>query len=335
MARRLATVFGGSGFIGRHVVQRLASEGWRVRVAVRDIEAAAFLKPLGDVGQIVPILADVTHEASVQLAVAGADLVINLVGVLYESGKRSFQAIHVDGAARVAAAAAAAGVPALVHVSALGAKADSPSAYARSKAAGEVAVLQAFPKATILRPSVVFGPEDGFFNRFAGLSTFTPALPVFVTDGFKIKKCGPIPCGIDLFGSGGPKLQAVYVGDVAQAIVVAAQGGKAAGKTYELGGPRVMSFKEIIELVLSATGRRRFLLPVPMGVAKIQAAFLQLLPSPPLTTDQVKLLQADNVVEPGALDFSELGISPVSAEVMVPTYLSRFKNPYIHSSIVA
>jgi NADH dehydrogenase len=326
MAAHLATVFGGSGFIGRHVVQRLATQGWRVRVAVRNPTRAEFLKPLGDVGQVVPVFADITKEASVQAAVMGAKLVVNAVGILVERGRSSFQAIHVDGAARIAAAARQAGAAVLVHVSAIAANDDSPSAYARSKAAGEAAVLASFPTATVLRPSVVFGPEDAFFNLFADMAAFTPVLPVFVTDGFRLTR--PAEGGCRLFGSGGTKLQPVYVGDVADAVVAATASTTAGGKIFELGGPRIFSLKEIMELVMSASGRRRLLLPLPLAVARLQAFFLQFLPNPPLTPDQVKLLAADSVVAPGSLGLADLGIAPTAAEVIVPTYLARFRNPY-------
>lgn len=330
MANRLAVVFGGSGFIGRHLVQRLAADGWRVRVPVRDPEGAAFLKPLGDVGQVVPVFADVTKDASVTAAVQSADLVVNLVGILYERGKRSFKAIHQDAAGRIAAAAAAAGADRLVHVSALGADAASASAYARSKAAGETAVLAAFPGATILRPSVVFGPEDDFFNGFVSLSTYSPLLPVFVADGFKPKFCGKIPCGIDLYGSGGTKFQPVYVGDVAQAVMAAAGSDDARGKTYALGGPAVYSFKQLLELALKSAGRCRLIAPLPFFVAKIVAAFAGFMPKPLLTSDQIKLLGKDNVVPADAAGLADLGITPTAAEVILPTYLSRFINPYVH-----
>lgn len=323
MTARLATVFGGSGFIGRHIVQRLAAQGWRVRVAVRQPEAAHFLKPLGDVGQVVPVFADITSDASVRAAVEGAELVINAVGILFERRKSSFNAIHTEGAGRIAAAATAAGVAALVHISALGSQANSPSAYARSKAAGEAAVLAGFPTATILRPSVVFGPEDDFFNRFAAMSGVLPALPVFVSDGFRCFQGG---VGCRLFGSGGPKMQPVYVGDVADAVLAAAASADHAGKTYELGGPRTYSLKQLIELVLTATGRRRLLVPIPLGIARLQATFLQFLPKPPLTPDQVKLLSVDNVVSAGALGLSDLGLRPTAAEAIIPSYLARFGN---------
>ncbi len=333
MASRLAVVFGGSGFIGRHVVQHLARQGWRVRVAVRDAEGAAFLKPLGEVGQVVPVHANISNDASVATMVRGADLVVNLVGVLVSRGKRSFKALHEEAAGRVAAAAAA-GVARLVHVSALGASATSASAYARSKAAGEEAVRAAFPTATILRPSVVFGPEDDFFNRFAALATVSPVLPVFVTDGLRPRFCGKIPCGIDLFGSGGTKFQPVYVGDVAQAVVAAAERTDAQGRTYELGGPSVYSMKRILEMTLAASGRKRLIVPKPMLAAKMLAAVLQFLPKPPLTPDQVKLLAVDNVTDGTAPGLADLGIAPTAAEVVLPTYLSRYINPYVHQQPV-
>jgi NADH dehydrogenase len=333
MERRLATVFGGSGFIGRHLVQRLVNEGWRVRVAVRDVEAAAFLKPLGDIGQIVPIIGELTSEVSVRAAVDGASLVVNLVGILNEcplgfGKKRTFQTINVDGAGRVAAAAAAAGVAKLVHLSALGADRNFASAYALSKAAGEEAVRAAFPRATILRPSVVFGPEDSFFNRFAKLASFTPILPVYVTDGMFMHGAG-------WFGSGGPHMQPVYVGDVADAIMAAVHGDAPAGRTYELGGPRVYSLKEIQELMLKASGRKRWLVPMPLWWGKIHALFLQFLPNAPLTPDQVRLLTVDNIVSRSSIGLAELGIEPVAAEVVVPTYLGRYRNPYIHRRLPA
>ena len=319
---RLATVFGGSGFIGRHVVQRLAAAGWRVRVATRDPEGAIYLRPRGDVGQVEPVYADLTKDFSVQAAVERADLVINLVGLLYQRGRQSFQAIHVDGAARIAAAAKAAGVKQLVHVSALGAAEASDSLYAKTKAEGERAVREAFPEAVIFRPSVVFGPEDSFFNRFAGLTGLSPALPVFLNDGFRRKGF----C-LDIWGSGGPKFQPVYVGDVAAAIAAVLKGGYE-GKTFELAGPRVYSMKEIMELVLESAGRKRCLIPLPMLVAKLKAPFLSLLPNPPLTPDQVRLMGHDNIAS-GAPGFKQLGIIPQSADSIVPTYLARFRNPYL------
>lgn len=323
MPTRLATVFGGSGFIGRHLVQRLAARGWRVRVAVRDPDGAAFLRPLGDVSQVVPVFADITDEASARAAAQGAQWVFNTVGILTERGRGGFTAIHEVGARNVAAAAA--GAKSLVHVSAIGADERSPSAYARSKAAGEAAVRQAFPGAAILRPSVVFGPEDDFINRFAALSSLSPLLPVFVTDAHLLPGTGTAGC--PLFGTGGTKLQPVYVGDVVDAAVAAAEP-RHAGRTYELGGPRVVSLKELLELILATIGRRRLLVPLPLAAARLQAFFLQALPNPPLTPDQVKLLAKDNVVGIGVPGLAELGITPAALEAVIPAYLDRFKNPY-------
>jgi len=321
----LATVFGGSGFIGRHVVQRLANAGWRVRVATRDPEGAAYLRPRGDVGQVEPVYADLLKEFSVQAAVERADLVINLVGILYERGRQRFHSIHVDGAARVAQLAKNAGVKQLVHFSALGADAASDSAYARSKAEGEQAVLASFPEAVILRPSVVFGPEDEFFNRFAELTSYLPFLPVYTSDGYKLKGLG-----FDFFGSGGPRFQPVYVGDVADAVMKVLEPGHE-GKRFELAGPEIYSFKQLMELTLSAADRERRLLPLPMGVAKLQAAFLQFLPKPPLTPDQVRLLGHDNIASGSLPGLKQLGIAPQDAAAMLPTYLARYKNPYLFS----
>ena len=302
---RTATVFGGTGFIGRYVVKGLAEAGWVVRVAVRHPAAALFLKPMGDVGQITPVAANLRDDASVAAAVAGVDSVFNLVGILYQSRKQRFAAVHGEGAGRVAAAAAAAGVGRLVHVSAIGANPTSRAAYGRSKAAGEQAVLARFPTATIIRPSIVFGPEDDFFNRFARLAQLLPALP--------------------LIGGGKTRFQPVYVGDVAAAMVAANERPDAAGKTYELGGPRIYSFKELLELLLSQIQRERLLLPVPWGIARLQAGFLELLPVPPLTRDQVTLLEVDNVVAPNAAGLADLGITPTAAEIILPTYLDRFR----------
>ena len=330
MDQPVVTVFGGSGFLGRHLVKRLADAGRSVRVAVRDVEAANFLKIDGDVGQIVPWPADITNPTQVAAAVEGADQVVNLVGILYERGRRTFQRIHVDGAANVAAAATAAGARALVHVSALGADAESPALYGRTKAAGEAGVRQALPGAAIIRPSVVFGPEDNFFNLFAGLSRLTPVLPVFGCPLWP--RITLFPEGglvdIDLYGDGGTKFQPVYVGDVAEAIMrILARPEECAGKTYELGGPVIYSFKEIMELLLREIGRKRFLVPMPFGLAKFDAWFLEFWPKPLLTRDQVSLLMRDNVVSLGADGFEDLGIDPVTAESILPTYLRRFRPP--------
>lgn len=326
MDRPVVTIFGGSGFLGRHVVRRLAARGWQVHVGVRDVEGAGFLKPMGSVGQIVPWPADVTDPESVRAATAGAWAVINLVGILYERGARTFQRIHVDGARTVAEAAAAAGAEKLVHVSALGADENSESDYARTKALGEQAVRQAFPDATVLRPSVVFGPEDDFFNLFAGIARFSPVLPVIGAPAFpRVHLGGDEGFGIDLYGAGGPRFQPVYVGDVADAVMAALDAAGAAGKTYELGGPATYSFKEIMQLVLKETGRKRFLMPLPYALAELQALFLQCLPKPLLTPDQVKQLRRDNVVSGGLPGLRELGIAPTAAEAILPTYLRRFR----------
>ncbi len=267
MANRVVTVFGGSGFLGRHMVRRLAASGVRLRIAVRDPEAAAFLKPLGDVGQIVALQANVRDDASVALAVEGADAVINLVGILYESGRQTFRAVHVEGARRIARAAKQANVRSLVHVSAIGAAPDSLANYARTKAEGEAAVREEFPKAVLLRPSIVFGPEDNFFNLFASLARLVPALP--------------------LIGGGKTRMQPVYVSDVAGAVMHVLDGH--AGETFELGGPQVFTFRALLERMLETIERQRLLIPVPFWAARLEAFFLERLPKPLLTRDQVRL----------------------------------------------
>ena len=313
MAERLITVFGGSGFLGRHVVKHLAAAGARIRVAVRDPVAAEILQPIGDVGQIVPVQANLRDDDSVAAVVAGADAVVNAVGILYETRRQTFENVHVRGAARAAKAAKAAAVERFVHVSAIGADAGSRSHYARSKAGGEAAVLEAFPEAAIVRPSVVFGPEDDFFNRFAALARLMPALPLY---------------GHGLADAGATRFQPVYVGDVAAAIVRVLADPATGGRVYELGGPKVYSFRKLMELVLKETGRRRALMPVPYVVGRLQASILQLLPNPPLTRDQLRLLEQDNVVTPGARTLADLDISPASVESVVPSYLCRFPPPW-------
>ena len=304
----LVTVFGGSGFVGRHLVRALAREGYRVRNAVRRPDLAGHLQPMGRVGQIHSVQANLRYPASVEEAVRGADVAINLVGILFERGKQRFEAVQAQGAATVAQAAAAAGVR-LIHVSALGANADSPALYARTKAAGEQAVLDAAPDATIFRPSIVFGPEDDFFNRFGAMARMSPILP--------------------LVGGGETKFQPVFVGDVAQAIVKAVGGQTRGGTIYELGGPQVRSFKELMEYVLAVTERRRLLVPLPFGLAKLQAFFLQFMPTPLLTPDQVELLRTDNIVSDAAMTegrtLAALGIEPAAMEAIVPSYLWRFR----------
>lgn len=301
MDSRLVTVFGGSGFLGRHTVRALARAGWRIRVACRAPNQGFFLKPLGTVGQIALTKCDITDPDQVAAALAGADAAVNLVGILYGN----FEDAHVVGAAAIAAAAQAAGVAALVQVSAIGADTQAASRYAQSKGEGEKRVRAAFPAATILRPSIVFGPEDGFFNKFAGLARVLPALP--------------------LVGGGKTRFQPVFVGDVAAAIVAVLGNEATRGRTYELGGPTIYSFRQLMQIVLKETGRRRLLLPLPFSLAWFKALFLQLAPNPILTPDQVTLLKSDNVVSPTALGLADLGITPTTVEAEVPAYLWRFR----------
>jgi uncharacterized protein YbjT (DUF2867 family) len=302
--RRVAAVFGGSGFIGRYVVKRLAQQGYVVRVAVRDPEAALFLKPMGAVGQIVPLYASVASEGAVHRSVAGAEVVVNLVGALTESRTASFQAVHTEGSERIARMAAANGVSRLIQISAIGADPDSPSRYASTKGKAEQAVLAAFPNTTILRPSLVFGPEDKFFNRFAEIGRLAPCMPVI---------------------SGDTRMQPVYVCDVADAVMAALASSATQGKTYELGGPRVWTFREILAYILKQIRRDKKLLDIPMGIARLQASILQYVPGKPLTPDQLLMLSKDNVVSPGALGLADLGISPTPVELIVPAYLSRYQ----------
>jgi uncharacterized protein YbjT (DUF2867 family) len=305
----LVTVFGGSGFLGRSVVRALCKRDYRIRVAVRRPELAGFLQPLGKVGQIHAVQANLRYPASVEAAMRDSHAAINLVGILAESGPQSFESVQALGAGAVAKAAAAVGAS-MVHVSAIGADENSLSRYGRSKAAGEKAVLSALPSATILRPSVVFGPEDQFTNRFAALAQISPVLP--------------------LIGGGVTKLQPVYVGDVATAVADAVDGKTKQGVPYELGGPEVLTMREIIELILATIERRRILVSLPFGLAKLQALLLQFAPGPlKLTPDQVVLLRSDNVVSGSAkhagLTLEGLGIVPDSLEAIGPQYLWRFR----------
>lgn len=320
MAIRHVTVFGGSGFIGRHVVRRLAAAGCLVRVAGRDPEKAMFLKTCGDIGQVVPKAVDFTSAKSVAAAIEGADWVINLVGILAEHGRSTFEAIHVDAVRRLAKQCQAAGTQRLVHVSALGASEISPSVYARSKAMGEKVLLDHFPNATILRPSVVFGPEDAFFNRFAGLSRLSPWLPVFTNN---------------LLNGQGARLQPVYVGDVADAVMAALQSDSVQGKVFELGGPRIYTMQEIMDLVCATTQRPRWILRIPFWVGKIEGLLLQQLPNPLLTADQVSLLTVDNVVSGKLPGCKDLGIEPDTAEAILPTYLNRYRLTHRHTILRA
>lgn len=313
MKNRLVTVFGGSGFVGRYIVRQLAEAGARVRVAVRDTEKASFLKTCGDLGQVSLIPASLSSDEEVARAVDGADWVINCVGILYERGARTFQAVHVDGAARVAQAAAKAGASRFLHLSALGADADSPAAYARSKAAGESAVLAAFPTATILRPSVIFGPEDGFFNLFGDMARISPALPYYSN----------VPAHAE--GGGGTNFQPVYVDDVAQAALAALNIEDHGGKIFEVVGPAVLSMYEVLEMVRRYTDRNSWIIALPFWLGRIQAVFLQYLPKPLLTPDQLKLLEIDNVADGSKPGLADLGITATTVEAIVPTYLRRFR----------
>ena len=305
---RLVTIYGGSGFLGRHVVRTLANRGWRIRVAVRRPELASHLKPLGGVGQIHTVQTNLRFPDSVAEAADGADAVVNLVGILHQRGRQKFTAIQAEGASTVARAAAAQGAR-LVHVSAIGADADAPSAYARTKAAGESAVLSALPDVVVLRPSIVFGPEDDFFNRFASMARVAPALP--------------------LIGGGHTRFQPVFAGDVAAAVAVALDGGAKGGTIYELGGPEVKTFRELMQLMLREIGRKRLLVPLPFALARFQAFFLEWLPTPPLTRDQVRLLERDAVVSDEAAREGRtllgLGVTPTALAAVLPSYLWRFR----------
>jgi uncharacterized protein YbjT (DUF2867 family) len=307
-ADTLVTIFGGSGFLGRHVVRALAKRRYRIRVAVRRPELANFLQPLGSVGQVHAVQANVRYPRSIEAATRGSSIIINLVAILHERGAQRFDVVHGGGAERVALAAAAFGAR-LIHVSAIGADPDSTSAYARTKAQGEASAFAAVPEGVIFRPSVLFGPEDDFFNRFAAMARFLPALP--------------------LVGGGLTKFQPVFVGDVAEAIALAVDRKVRPGTIYELGGPEIRSFKQLMEYVLATIGRKRVLLPLPFGLAKLQASVLQFLPKPPLTPDQVELLKVDNIVSEIAQregrTLAGLGLTPTAIEAVVPAYLWRFR----------
>ena len=308
-SKGLVTVFGGTGFLGRHLVQALLKRGWRVRAAVRRPDLAGHLQPLGMVGWVQPIQANLRYRWSVDRAVEGSDAVVNLVAILSESGRQRFDAVQAFGARAVAEAARGAGLKSIVHVSAIGADLKSPSAYARAKAAGEAAVLETLPQSIVFRPSIMFGPEDHFFNRFASLARVLPAFP--------------------LFGGGHTRFQPVFVGDVAQAIANAVEGKATPGTIYELGGPEVKTFRECLEMMLAAIDRRRVLMPVPWSLATAGAWLLQMLPNPLLTVDQVRQLKIDNVVSDAAQaegrTFAALGIQPDSLAAILSSYLYRFR----------
>ncbi len=309
--QKLVTVFGGSGFVGRYVVRALAKEGWRIRVAVRRTHVAPELRVMGDVGQIEILQANIRYPDSVAPTLQGASAVVNLVGVLYEAGRQGFDALHAAAARSLAGQAAALGIARFVQVSAIGADSASPSKYAQSKAAGEAAVRAAIPSATVVRPSIVFGPEDDFFNRFAGLAAISPVLP--------------------LIGGGTTKFQPVYAGDVGAAVAAALSDPASASRTYELGGPGIYTFKQLLEIMLRETRHRRILLPIPTPIARImgQAGDLQatLLPviAPQITTDQVAMLQRDNVANPKLPGLDALGVTPTALEGVLPTYLWKYR----------
>jgi uncharacterized protein YbjT (DUF2867 family) len=305
MRIRRTAVLGGSGFIGRYIVQRLAARGDVIPVGCRHAEEAKFLKPLGNVGQIATLNLAIGDGELLPAFLAGNDALVNCVGILRESGSQTFERVHHTGPARLARLAREAGIERFVHISAIGADPRSPSAYARTKAAGEAAVRDAFPTVTILRPSVVFGPEDQFFNRFAAMATISPVLPVI--------------------GGGHTRFQPVYVGDVADAVLKCLDDPVTAGRTYELGGPKVYTFRELIELLLGEIRRKRVVVDLPFGLAAFEARLMSILPTPPLTPDQVELLKRDNVVSSGAMTLAALGITPTAVEGILPTYLDRFR----------
>lgn len=303
---RVVTVFGATGFIGRYVVRQLARHGAQVRVATRNTDAANFLRPLGDVGQVVPVPVNLAKAdaAALDKLIAGSDGVVNLVGLLAEGGGQKFSRLQAEAPGLLAEAAARNGVKRFVQISAIGADADSDAEYAETKARGEAAVKAAFPAATILRPSIVFGPEDKFFNRFAGMARSLPVVPLVGAD---------------------TKFQPVYVGDVAAAVMAGLTKPETAGQTYELGGPRCYSFTELVQFIADTIKVSPVILPLPLPVGKFMALFMQMLPGKPLTLDQVKLLQKDNVVAEGALTLADMGIVGESIEAVVPTYLARFR----------
>ena len=300
---KLIAVIGGSGFVGRHVVQALARDGHRIRVGVRGVERAAFLKPMGVPGQVVPMQANIRFPESLDAVVAGADVVINLVGILQEAGPQKFSALQAEGARAVAKAARDAGATQFIQLSAIGADADSDADYARTKAEGEQAVLEQYPDAVILRPSIVVGPEDQFFNRFAAMARLSPVLPVV---------------------SAQTRFQPVFVGDVAKAVKLAVDDADLSG-VYELGGPSVYSFEELMRLMLKVIGRKAFVADIPVPIASLMAKLTDWLPGAPLTQDQVKMLQHDNIVSKNARGFDELGLKPEAIEGQIPSYLYRFR----------
>lgn len=300
---KVATVFGGAGFIGRYLVPHLVRQGYIIRIAGRDPERGALIKPLGGVGQIVPLYAPVTDAAAIARAIDGAEIVVNLAGILAERRAGEFAKVMGTGPRLIADESARAGVRHLVHVSAIGASGTSRSGYGRSKAAGETAIAGGFPDAVILRPSIVFGAEDQFFNRFGEMARLYPVMPLI---------------------SGATRFQPVYVGDVAEAIIAALALPPEAPRVYELGGPKTWSFRDILTYILRETGRHRPLVAVPPGIARMQATILERLPGKLLTTDQLEMLGQDNVVSGTLPGLAALGITPKPVELIVPSYLSRY-----------
>jgi len=305
MKQHRVAVLGGAGFVGRYVVKRLAERGDVLTVGGRHAAAAKFLKLKGEVGQVGLVNLSIADERLLSAFVANNDAVVNLVGILQERGRQRFDLLHHVAPARLARLAREAGVERLVHVSAIGADARSTSAYARTKAAGEAAVRDAFPTATILRPSIVFGPEDQFFNRFAAMATVSPMLP--------------------MIGGGETRFQPVYVGDVADAVVRCIDDSSTAGRTYELGGPKIYTLRALVELLLAEIRRKRLLIDIPFGLATLQARLMSLLPNAPLTPDQVEMLKRDHIVSSGALTLATLGIEATPVEAILPSYLDRFR----------
>ena len=302
---RRVTIFGGSGFVGRYIVQKFAKNGDKIRVAVRHPLAAQFLKPLGEVGQITAVQASLSSPENLSHLMQGSDVVINLVGILYEQGAQTFEKVHVEGAKNIAETATKLGVPTLIHMSALGANKNSHARYASTKARGEEIVLRSYPNATVFRPSVIFGREDAFLNRFAQMALISPFLP--------------------LIGGGKTRFQPVYVGDVAECFFNASSLKNAKGKTYELGGPSIYTFKELMDYLLQTIHRKRLLLPLPFGLAKAMGMVAQFLPTPPLTPDQVELLKTDNVLSQRAKNAKDLGVPLKALESIAPLYLARYR----------
>lgn len=305
LSNATVAVIGGTGFIGRHIVEQLARKGARIKVMTRNADRAKFLKPMGDVGQISIMAGDALDDAALNTVLEGCDAVVNTVGILAESGKQTFAGLQAKLPSRIGAIAAKKGIASVVQLSAIGADANSPSVYARSKAMGESGLLKAFPGAVILRPSLLFGAGDGFFNRFAAMAVIAPGLPII--------------------GGGKNKVQPVFVGDVAAAVITALSDDKTRGNIYELGGPDIMSFREVMSYILKSINRRRMLIPVPFGVMGLAATAFAILPNPPITRDQLKQLKIDNVVSANAKTLEDLGIQATTIELIAPSYLERYQ----------